>query len=89
MLITAHLADNCLHDSLAGTGHGDQGELGRLGTACGSGPVYASGMSISRDAVSRNVHPHLDESVGPDTALARPLTHMYVACVRIPTTDFC
>jgi hypothetical protein len=50
---------------------------------------YASGMSISRDAVSRNVHPHLDESVGPDTALARPLTHMYVACVRIPTTDFC
>lgn len=50
---------------------------------------YASGMSISRDAVSRNVHPHLDESVGPDTALAHPLTHMYVACVRIPTTDFC
>ena len=52
---------------------------------------YASGMSISRDAVSRIVHPHLDESVGPYTALARPLTHlyMYVACVRIPTTDFC
>ena len=34
---------------------------------------YASGISISRDAVSRNVHPHLDESVGPYTALARPL----------------